>query len=75
MIKKTRLQKIGASSGFVVPEAILEQINLKEGDELLIATQGRSIILMRASTQAARTAGLLDSIFDRLDDALAALED
>ena len=47
---KTKLRKIGNSSGVILSKRILEQLNIEEEDELKLAVKDGKILIEKIST-------------------------
>jgi len=48
---KTKIRKIGNSSGIILPKAILDELHLKEGDEITIKKEKSHIELFTEDSE------------------------
>jgi len=48
---KTKIRKIGNSSGIILPKAILDELHLKEGDEITIKKEESHIELFTEDSE------------------------
>jgi AbrB family looped-hinge helix DNA binding protein len=65
MIKMSELLKIGKKAQIVIPKKIRNQINIKEGDELLIDAIDNSIIITLVPKDISEFAGIAKGIYPK----------
>jgi AbrB family looped-hinge helix DNA binding protein len=51
--------RLGKKGQLVLPKAMRDRLQVKEGDELLVALDGRRVVLSRPADHARATRGLL----------------
>ncbi|MDA8272130.1 MAG: AbrB/MazE/SpoVT family DNA-binding domain-containing protein [Deltaproteobacteria bacterium] len=63
MIKMSELLKIGKKAQIVIPKKIRNQINIKEGDEILIDAIDNSIIITLVPKDISEFTGIAKGIY------------
>ena len=69
----TVVRKIGNSEGVILPKDLLERMNLKDGDSLVISENKGDIVLSRADDSFERQMDAARDIMDRYKVALQKL--
>ncbi|MFT5905317.1 MAG: putative addiction module antidote [Cryomorphaceae bacterium] len=74
MTIETKIQKIGNSYGIILPEGVLQKLNISEGSIIYITeNQGNAVKLTCSNSAFAEKSKMVDSIIKRYPDTLSEL--
>ena len=69
----TVIRKIGNSEGVILPKELLQNLNLKAGDSVIVAQEGGDIVLKKAGDEFEEQMAAAREIMDRYKVALQKL--
>jgi putative addiction module antidote len=69
----TVIRKIGNSEGVIIPKEVLERMNLKAGDSVVVSEDKNGIVLKRAEDSFERQMEIARGLMDRYKVALQKL--